>query len=486
MRSSLPKPAVALPASGLPTLRPGLLLMAGVAVTAAAIGAVQARSTTLALVLAATPAAAFVAFRLRGRMTWTAFLVALGGSMVLGYGFVNVRAAPSLPVPLVDVLLVGAFAALVLNGARWPVPRAPFVLAAMLFAWASARLLVDLPTWGTLAFRDYSTYVELSALFVGYWLMVRVGLERWIRAYAWLFVAVVVYGLVLMSGQFFTTVNFTVGVQKSVPLLGYITGVASVSAFFFFALLRPFGRLSPVLAALAIPPVFVFQSRGLYLAFPITIICLALVEAGTRSPRMRRLSAATALAVLAAGILLTIQPTGRFGNTTPSLVREQLSTLIGGGGVGSGSLNARTEWFTETIDQVRSDPGGLAFGLGLGPDLASGFSADGVVLVRKPHDDYLEIFARLGVGGIVIYLLLLLAALRPIVAGTRYAVRPGERAFYSWILANTIVYLFISATQPLLAYPFGTLPLFATLGLGLALAGPRAGTGAPADVAEAR
>ena len=38
------------------------------------------------------------------------------------------------------------------------------------------------------------------------------------------------------------------------------------------------------------------------------------------------------------------------------------------------------------------------------------------------------------------------------------------------MLANSVVYLFISATQPLLAYPYGTIPLFGILGAGLALA----------------
>ena len=132
---------------------------------------------------------------LRGRLSWVAFLIALGGLTTLGYGFSNVPALPGLAIPLVDVILIGTLIGLVLTGVHWPVPRTPFVLASLLFAWASVRLLIDYPAWGALAWRDYSTYVELSALFVGYWLMVQVGLDRWIKALSWVFVAVVIYGL---------------------------------------------------------------------------------------------------------------------------------------------------------------------------------------------------------------------------------------------------------------------------------------------------
>ena len=43
--------------------------------------------------------------------------------------------------------------------------------------------------------------------------------------------------------------------------------------------------------------------------------------------------------------------------------------------------------------------------------------------------------------------------------------------FLWWVVATTIVYAFIAATQPLLAYAYGTIPLFLLLGAALALAG---------------
>lgn len=457
------------------TLPPHRVSQAGqvlaVCVAALAIGTTAARSVPLALAGAGVFALAAAGSWLRGRTAWVAFVAALGGVSVLGYGFSNVP-VPSAPVPLVDVVLVATFAGLVVTGVRRPTPRAPFLLATALFGLASLRLVVfDLSAWGSFALRDYTTYVELSALFVGYWLMERVGLERWLRALSWIFVAVTLYGLLQFDRTIFATYNVIVGVQRPVVLLGYTTGVASLSAFFFFALLRPFGSRSLVLAALAVAPLFIFQSRGLYLALPLTVVLLVLQRA--RTPGLRRLTAAAALALVAAALVLAVQPSGRFGSTSPSLLREQLLTLAGGTGVGDGSLAARTEWFSETIARVDGSPGSLVFGLGLGPDLAGGFSADGAVLVRKPHDDFLEVFARLGLVGLLLFVLLIGAAVKTLVEGGRRLVGTQERLFVQWVLANSVVYLFIAGTQPLLAYPHGTIPLFGILGAGLAVCAGR-------------
>lgn len=442
-------------------------LVAGIAL---AFGVVGARSVPLALGCATLFVLALAVPWLRGRATWAAFVVALAGVSVLGYGFANVP-VPSVAIPAVDVLLVATFAGLVVTGVRRPTPRLPFVAASALFCWASVRLVVDVPTWGSFALRDYTTYVELCALFAGYWLMERVGLERWLRALTWIFVVVTAYGLLQFYRPLFVTYNVLVGVQRPVPLLGFASGVASVSAFFYFGLFRPFGRRSLVLAAIAIAPLFLFQSRGLYLALPLAVALLTLQRG--RTSAVRRLGAAAAIAAVAAAIVLTVQPAGRFGSTSPALLREQLLTLTGGAGVGDGSLNARTEWFSETLARVDAHPGALVVGLGLGPDLANGFSANGAILVRKPHDDFLEAFARLGLIGLSLVVLLLASALTTLIQGGRRLSTERERLFVQWVLANSVIYLFIAGTQPLLAYPYGTIPLFGILGAGLAVCAGR-------------
>lgn len=90
--------------------------VAAVTGAAIAISAIATRSPPLAVLCAAAPAAALAIPWLQGRTAWAVFVFALGGLTVLGYGFANVPALPSAPIPLVDVLVVGTFLGLVLTG----------------------------------------------------------------------------------------------------------------------------------------------------------------------------------------------------------------------------------------------------------------------------------------------------------------------------------------------------------------------------------
>jgi hypothetical protein len=413
---------------------------------------------------------------------WVSFVFVLGGLMALAYGFTNVPAVPSAPVPLADVLMLLVLGALVLTGARKPAPFAPFALATLIVAWASLRLPIDYRTWGTSAVRDYTTYLELGfALYVGYWLVERVDIDRWVRALTWIFGIVVIYGLLTFIPGLFSNFNIDVGLQRSVPLLGSVSKEGVAAAFFFFALVRPIGRLSLLVAALTIPLIVVAESRGVYLAIPVTVIALlafGLVNGGQWRFRLRRLGAALVVMLIMGGLALTVAPAGRFGRATPALVLNQLKTLTGGEGVGAGSLNARTHWFHDTVTRVFRHPDGVVQGLGLGPDLANGFKTGAdAIAVRKPHDDYLEIFARLGLPTLVAYVALLALALRSIARSVRRMASPRVQSFQVFVVANSVLYLFMSATQPLLAYSYGTIPLFALMGAGLAVGAGRSARG---------
>jgi O-antigen ligase len=94
--------------------------------------------------------------------------------------------------------------------------------------------------------------------------------------------------------------------------------------------------------------------------------------------------------------------------------------------------------------------------------------------VRKPHNDYLEAYARLGLLGLVLFIGILGTALVSIVRGARAAL--GVEASFMWfVVAQSLVLLVIAATQPLLAFSYGTVPLFFTLGAALAVAAGRTG-----------
>jgi O-antigen ligase len=104
-------------------------------------------------------------------------------------------------------------------------------------------------------------------------------------------------------------------------------------------------------------------------------------------------------------------------------------------------------------------------------------------MTRKPHNDYVEIISRYGLVGAILWTGLFASLLLPIWrAATSRTHSEKERAFLVWVIAAAFGYMFIAGTQPLLAFPYGTLPLFMLLGMGLAQA--RRGTSLGAEAAD--
>lgn len=449
-----------------------------VGLLAVAVGALVAGRSPVGLVSGPALAAACVLFVVllavadarRVLIAWDAFAFVIVGLLVLGYGFANVGIVPGIPLPLAD-LVIAVLGAYALTTARpWPSLPPAFVAAGLYALIATGRLTVDFPTWGKDALRDYSLAVEMLSLPLGYWIIVRFGLSRLSRLLAWTFVVVIAYSWLYPVRELFGSLGPTVGLQQSVTLLGYFNGPALASAFFYFVIARPF-RASPWIAAAALPPIALQQSRGLFIALPLSALLVLTLARGESGRQFRSgLMLTMALGAVALAMLFTFSPQGRLGPTNARFIVSQLMTLRGESGPGAGSLAARKGWLAGTLERVSSHKYGWLVGLGLGPDLTGGFTgARDAPLVRKPHDDYLEAYARLGVFGLAALLATLALALGPIVVGAR-RLRGSTSCFLWWVVATAVVSLFVAATQPLLAYVYGTLPLFAALGAGLAIA----------------
>jgi O-antigen ligase len=263
------------------------------------------------------------------------------------------------------------------------------------------------------------------------------------------------------------SISPTVGLQQPVPLLGSYSGAGIAAGFFACMFLRPFGKRSVVAAVLFLPAIAVQQSRGMIIAVPLAMVVIFFAS-GRLAGRLR-LTTTMVVVMGAISLALTFaaSPEGRLGPTNANHIIAELETLTGGRGPGEGTYNHRRQWLSSVMARVDEHPLGWAIGLGLGPDLANGFQPT-AILVRKPHNDYLEAYARLGLLGLVPFVLLLVTAIVPVFRAARH--RSGAAGdFLWWVVAVSIVYSFIAATQPLFAYAFGTVPLFAALGAALAL-----------------
>jgi O-antigen ligase len=451
--------------SGTSRLAAGFAIGLGLLVVGAAVGRSPALAPPLIVLIAVS-----LVLALRGHSAWwDMFALVVFGLYVLDVGFSNIGLPGGLPIPLADVVAIVLLArAATRVGFRLPTSL-PFLFGAGYVTVVALRLLVDLPRFGVLAMRDASLAIEISFLFIGYWIVREYGLPRLARLLSFTFLVGTVYWAFHPLWGSIAAASPVVGIQRPVPLLGVsASGVVVPAAFFFFALVRPFGRWSYLVAATTLPIMALQQSRALYLALPTAIICVWVGSRAHSTVRVRRGLAIT-LTVGAVAMLLffPFAPEGRVGKTTPSLIVAQLGTLAGHKGPGS-PVDQRKEWVAKTFQKVSDTPYGWLVGVGLGPDLAFGFENEAGVLVRKPHNDYLEAYARLGVLGFAFLAGMIGVAFARVFGGARRATGL-EGAFLWFAVAQTIVLATAAATQPFLAYPYGSAPLLIVLGAALAV-----------------
>ena len=339
-------------------------------------------------------------------------------------------------------------------------------------AVTTVRFLASLPHWGVLAVRDYTTPLEMLAVVVGFWAVKEYGLGKWIRTWLVIFLVLLLYTSLYPFREALSASGPVVGLQRPVPLLGQYVGAGiAVGAAFFFFHLNLKRTWSFVLGTWCLVLLAILQWRGLYLAVPLAALAIAAASWRIGRGVALHLAGGFVLAVFVLFLVAPLVPQGRVGSIAPEFYASHFLTLFGGEGPAGGTIEDRKKWQGALWDRVRDQPAAILVGLGLGPDLIPTHRGPGGVLVRKPHNDYLEIFARFGILGLGLWVGFIGSALGGIWSAIkRQRAQDAETRFLVWVLALATVYLFVSAAQPLMAFPYGTIPLFTTLGMGLAVA----------------
>ena len=384
------------------------------------------------------------------RNAWVyALLVAISGLTLWSYGFNNVPLIR--PLPLVDALV---FFAVTFSFRRWwALRRAPIVSRSLFLLTALSmvvllRLVVDIPRFGLLAVRDalfaFEFWVLLPAMSVGFlW-----GEERLNRYWAWLFALSTVWFLLYPWRDFLAAISPVFGIQRPVPLFAFTTaGFISVPAFFWFLHRRERLATLGVMAALLI--ILMVQSRGAYLAFLTSIVVFIFWRGKIPKGWVKLLLVGAVVGGILglAGHALTGRLSVPVGLST---VVVQLKTLAGMEGPGAGSVHHRLRAWRWVVGRLLSQPLAPIFGVGLGPDLFQGFNVGSGVLVRKPHNDFLEIWARLGVLGLLPWLGILITLGWEALKGVR------RKMQYGWVLALQIMLWITSLSQPAMAFAYIT------------------------------
>lgn len=435
---------------------------------AALMGAMAVASPMAILAFAFLVLVLGIAFQNLQLVERTAATIMVGLSMILGYGFANVGLQAPAPLPLADLLLIGLLALALADG-QTRLPRKVMVPLTLFALLICIRLVFDIPVWGTLALRDASIALELFTVAVAYRAGLRDGIERWAKYFAPIMVLVLGYSLLYPWRGNLQAVSPIVGLQHSAHLLGDYAGVnfaAAAAALYFTALGRGWKRfIAPLVMVILLP---IFQARSLYIFFPLALLLLGLLMRQPLRILMRAAAVLTIGLLLAFAIGSSLHLAGRKGPVTPSFFTANAQTLTGAEGPAAGTITDRESFIHYTLRQWTRTPGTMIAGVGLGPDLTGSYQK-GARRNRKPHDDYLEILAREGILGLSLYVWLLVAAIAPVVRTARREAGTFEGRFCAWVCAAVLIYLGGSAVQPLMAFPYGTMPTWFLLGLGLAV-----------------
>ena len=140
----------------------------------------------------------------------------------------------------------------------------------------------------------------------------------------------------------------------------------------------------------------------------------------------------------------------------------------------NGSKEFRLRWWTKIVDYTVHGPyfwKGKGFGLNLAD--SDGFQLDSRHTLRAPHNSHLTVLARMGVPGLVAWILLQLGFAATMLTWAVRARRLGARLwsmFDAWLFVGWLAIMIDTSFDPYLEGPQGAIWLWSIVGIGIAAA----------------
>ena len=405
--------------------------------------------------------------------------LAVGGYIVLNYGFTNLSVAHVL---IGHALMFAALGLRMFQGG--PLFRAalyePGTLAIFaLIAFSLGHLATDVPQYGLYAVRDTSVFVEGIFLLLGMlWASDKRASRVMLKVLAAIFVVNFAYSLTSPWGQFLADHSPSSGVFLQVPLLGmYAETSLSLLCGAFFCLLIAgpvLGWPRWLVTLLTTGQLFglaIHQHRSVYIALAVGIVALVLVG------EFRGLMSILVSVGIAGAVLLLLTSvagvviSGRVGPVNVDFLQEHVeSLLLTPGTPAVSTIYDREKWYQQVFDQLNASVPAMTYGLGFGKPLINFRVAHGVK-VRQPHNTNLTVLARLGVIGAVLWLLLHLAILWRFAQAfrNRHIMPQTTWRILVWLFLNYVFSLMVTSVQPYLEFSYGAIPFYFVTGFALGM-----------------
>jgi len=415
-------------------------------------------------------------------------VVLLAGYAVAGRGFAYTGQKP---VFIGDViLLIGTLALLTrARGVRLHPLHGLIVLFMLLGAF---RTLPYVTSYGVNTIRDaalwgYCMFALVLSAFVRIehirWIVVQYGrFVPWLVA--WIPVAAAISILHVSPGwpnSGIPMIDFKGGdmgvhltIAASFVLLGLYSfdtrrrGLRSEIAFW----LMWFVAVAPVLA----------MSRSSMLSLGVGIVAALALRRSVRALPFVLTAGALLLTLIAFNVSVSVG--GGQNLSTTNLMQNVVSIVPnkqdeGGHGASHQNLNGskefRLRWWTKVVDYTVHGPyfwKGKGFGLNLAD--SDGFQLDDRHTLRAPHNSHITVLARMGVPGLVFWVLLQLAFGATMLVWTARARSVGARLwslFDAWLLVAWMAIMIDTTFDPYLEGPQGAIWLWSIVGVGIAAVG---------------
>jgi hypothetical protein len=413
-----------------------------------------------------------------------ACVLVFGGYALFNRSFADVHvSAGPLPIYVGELLLlIGLPWALLTTPDLEALLRKPWVLA--LGAWlafGALRLLAGGFDYGINALRDSAIWYYGLFTIVGYVLWRAIPRSAWVGLLVPLFLA-----------QAIVTAIATFTGALSLPLPGYAFDVSPTAdradimavnliggATFFLLALRtaPWPVPRTLIGMLQLGLVPLLQVRAVILA------ALAVLGIIGFQRRWSTLVAVLVVPVLLVAVLnaINLDVHGIRGELSPqAVVDRQLSTILAfqGRATTADPMTDTAAWrvymWNTLWDQTTSQADNLIFGIGFGPNLVAdvGYSQAKTVNapLRSPHDIFINVFARCGVVGVILWLSFLGVCLYGILRGVQAGRRRNNQAgvdWLLWLLAYAITFFVAALFGVVLESPFGAIPFYLIVGMAL-------------------
>ncbi|MGA7340639.1 MAG: O-antigen ligase family protein [Terracidiphilus sp.] len=344
----------------------------------------------------------------------------VGAYIVMNSGFEMVRIPPvGAGIPVGELVLV--FSLCVINVLVLLPKMAREVWLLPILVWwglSLSRSLLDTAVGGAWAFRDASQAIESLYLIVGFWLANQTdSLEHFFNWLRKLLLVLAFYGLlypIASTLQEFSPRLRGMSTGHTPTLFFQVTNTPEMLIWAVcWLLLERSGRMGVITRTLWASFLLAFsvafaQSRTTYIAVlgVGAILTMVMRRMAVRWAVVILLGVAAIGAVAVSGVNLK----GRTGHRISlDYLANHLESASGSAESedvesAAGGVPLRIGWWRHIFNQLKSSPENAIFGLGYGMPLTDFQGPGGIT--REPHNSYISVVARLGVSGLIVWILM--------------------------------------------------------------------------------